>query len=313
MCLSSAGVETKTGREPFDTVEVRDSNATPAPVRNKIEVSKVHPVQGGDNASVPRFRIHLTYEGTGFHGWQRQDPPSGEPVRTVQGVVEQAVSEALGQRVVVQGASRTDAGVHALDQIAAFSAECRIPLDRLARAITARLPDDVQVVSAHAAPDGFDPSIHCASKGYRYRIRHGVGADLPPPLFDRRLIWFTFHDLDSAAMRTAAPAFEGTHDFLAMTRVDHGRESTVRTVHQCRVRVGGPHDLEIAVAGPGFLYNMVRIIAGTLVEVGRGRLAPEAIAAILASRDRRHAGPTLPPHGLRLEWIHLDPRWRMES
>lgn len=266
----------------------------------------------GDNVRVPRYRLHLAYEGTDFHGWQRQDPPDGEPLRTVQAVVEGAVSTVLGAPTVVQGASRTDAGVHARDQVAAFSAETRIPIERMAQAITSRLPADVQVRSAHRAPAGFDPSIHCASKGYRYRIRDGVGADAPVPLFDRRTIWFTFHRLDVEAMRRAAPAIEGEHDFRAMTRADHGRESTVRRVHACRVRRTSDHDVEIDVSGPGFLYNMVRIIAGTLVEVGRGRLAPAAVSAILASGDRALAGPTLPPHGLCLEWIHLDAPWRCE-
>lgn len=234
-------------------------------------------------------------------------------MRTVQGVVEEAISAALGQRVLVQGASRTDSGVHALDQVAAFTADCRIPVERLAQAITARLPEDVQVRSAHGARDDFDPSVHCASKGYRYRIRHGVGIDVPQPLFDRRTIWRTFHRLDVAAMQRASAAFEGTHDFLSMTRLDHGRDSTVRTIHTCRVRVISANDAEIDVAGPGFLYNMVRIIAGTLVEVGRGRIDADAITSILESQDRRRAGPTLPPNGLRLEWIYLDPKWRSEG
>jgi len=98
-----------------------------------------------------------------------------------------------------------------------------------------------------------------------------------------------------------------------MTRVNHGRESTVRTIHTCRVREVPPHDIEIDVAGPGFLYNMVRIIAGTLVEVGRGRIDPDAIASILISRDRSKGGPTLPPQGLCLQWIHLDPKWLVDA
>lgn len=261
---------------------------------------------------MPRFRIHLAYEGSEFHGWQRQEPADGSLVRTVQSVVEQAVSSVIGQPVAVKGASRTDAGVHALDQVAAFSAECRVPIERLAQAITARLPDDVQVRSAHRASELFDPSIHCASKGYRYRIRHGVGHGVALPLFDRRSVWFTFHRLDVGAMRRAASAFVGEHDFLAMTRADHGRASTVRRVHACQVRERGEHDVEIDVAGPGFLYNMVRIIAGTLVAVGRGRIDPASVGELLASRDRSRAGPTLPPHGLRLEWVHLDPQWTRE-
>lgn len=261
---------------------------------------------------MPRFRLHIAYEGTDFHGWQRQEPPDGTPLRTVQAVVEHAVSTVLGQTTMVRGASRTDSGVHAIDQVAAFTAECRVPIERLAQAISSKLPDDVQIRSAHLAPEDFDPGIHCASKGYRYRIRHGLNVGAPVPLFDRRTIWFTFNRLDVSAMRSAAGAFEGEHDFLSMTRADHGRESTVRRIHSCRVRERGPYDIEIDVAGPGFLYNMVRIIAGTLVEVGRSRINAADVATILESRDRSRAGPTLPPHGLRLEWIHLAPQWRME-
>jgi len=262
---------------------------------------------------MPRFRLHLAYDGTDFHGWQRQEPPGASPLRTVQGVVEEAVSTAVGAPTRVQGASRTDSGVHAKMQIAAFDTETRIPVDRLAAAISSRLPEDVQVLSAHAAPAEFDPSVHCASKGYRYRIRHGVGQGVAQPLFDRRWVWFTFHRLDPAAMQRAAGAFEGTRDFLAMTSADHGRETTVRTIHTCRVRAIDAHDLAIDVAGPGFLYNMVRIIAGTIVEVGRGRIPATEVTAILDSMDRRRAGPTLPAHGLCLEWIHLDPKWRCEA
>jgi len=259
---------------------------------------------------MPRFRLHLAYDGTAFHGWQRQDPPGQEPQRTVQGSLEQALAVVFGALVRTQGASRTDAGVHAKDQVVAFSAESRIPIDRLAAAINARLPDDMQVLSAHAAPDGFDPSIHCASKGYRYRIRPAAGRTSPVPLFDRHFVFHTFHALDLDAMQQAAGAFEGTHDFLAVTCADHGRESTIRTVNTCRVARVGAHDLAIDVAGPGFLYNMVRIIAGTLVEVGRGRVPPGLVPDILASLDRGRAGPTLPAHGLTLEWTHLGERWR---
>lgn len=262
---------------------------------------------------MPRFRLHLAYEGTDFHGWQRQEPPGGAPLRTVQGVLEGALAAVFGTVIRAQGASRTDAGVHAKDQVVAFSAESRIPLERLVPAINARLPEDIRVLSAHPAPPEFDPSVHCASKGYRYRIRPEAGRSAPTPLFDRRTILHTWHRLDSEAMARAAPAFEGTRDFLAVTSADHGRESTVRTIHSCRVWRTGAHDLAIDVAGPGFLYNMVRIIAGTLVAVGLGRIAPDEVPAILDSLDRRRAGPTLPPHGLTLEWIHIDPMWRMEA
>jgi tRNA pseudouridine38-40 synthase len=249
-----------------------------------------------------RFALRLAYDGTDFHGWQRQEPPNAAPLRTVQGELDRALVEVLQQPVTCQGASRTDAGVHAEAQVAAFSAECRIPVGRIAAALNARLPEDMRVMTAWPVPDDFDPVGDACSKGYRYEIAlmRPFRARLP---FDRRTVYPAQHDLDLARMRAAATLLVGEHDFAAFAHAQHGRESTVRRVHACEVSTLSDDRVAIDVSGNGFLYNMVRIIAGTLVEVGRGRIEPHAIPSMLASKDRASAGPTLPPNGLRLRWI----------
>jgi tRNA pseudouridine38-40 synthase len=252
---------------------------------------------------MPRYRLLVAYDGTDFHGWQRQEPPGEAPLRTVQGALEEAVATVVGAKVPVMGASRTDAGVHAAGQVAAFTAETSVPADRLALAINARLPRDVRVLRADAVADAFDPISDCASKCYRYSIVHSDRGLTVASVFDRRTAWSTWHRLDADAMRAAAGALVGTHDFAAFAQVNHGRESTVRTVFGCAVTAPAPGRAVIEVAGDGFLYNMVRIIAGTLVEAGRGKVGPADVRRALETGDRTATGPTLPPHGLRLEWV----------
>lgn len=257
---------------------------------------------------MPRFRLLVAYDGTDFHGWQRQEPPGLAPLRTVQGELERAVRDAVGAGSPVVGASRTDSGVHAEGQVAAFTAETRIPVERLAHALNARLPDDMQVRGAEVVDDAFDPISDCTSKCYRYRVRFPTAKDPFPPLFERRWTWWTVHRLELEAMRSAAGALVGTHDFAAFAAAAHGRESTVRSIHGCTVSMPREGAIEIDVAGNGFLYNMVRIVAGTLVEAGRGRIDAARVREALAGGDRRHSGPTLPPCGLCLRWIHYGPK-----
>ena len=259
------------------------------------------------NGGVPRYGLLVAYDGTAFHGWQRQEPPGAEPLRTVQGVLQEAVRTVVGEPVTLLGASRTDAGVHARGQVAAFTTSRVIPVERLSLAITSRCPPDVQVRGAMVVPEAFDPISDARAKGYRYSLQHGRPSEVPPPLFDRTLVYSTWHRLDPSRMKAAADRLVGRHDFASFTRADHGRESTVRTIHTCTVHATGPHRIEIDVSGDGFLYNMVRIIAGTLVEAGRGRMTPEQVAALLAAPARERAGPTLPPEGLCLSWIHDGP------
>jgi tRNA pseudouridine38-40 synthase len=251
---------------------------------------------------MPRFRLVVAYDGTHFHGWQRQDPPGAPSLRTVQGVLEAAVATAVKRRVIVMGASRTDSGVHGFGQVAAFTAETRIPVERMALAINARLPRDVRVRSAEVADPHFNPISDCVSKCYRYSIAHGdLGTD-GNLLFEKRYVWSTRHPLDHTRMAAAAAVLVGTHDFAAFAQASHGRETTVRSIYGCTVISPQPGRITIEVAGNGFLYNMVRIIAGTLVEVGRGKIDVAHVREALATCDRSATGPTMPPHGLRLEW-----------
>ncbi|MFO0826951.1 MAG: tRNA pseudouridine(38-40) synthase TruA [Phycisphaerales bacterium] len=253
---------------------------------------------------MPRYKLTIAYDGTEFHGWQRQEPPGATPLRTVQGVVQDAVRIAVGAPARLVGASRTDAGVHAIGQVAAFTADTRIPIDRLAYAITSRLPGDVQVLDATVAPEAFDPISDAVSKCYRYSIAYALSKPRHPPLFERRYVCWELHALDVARMHQAAQRLVGEHDFAAFAHSLHGRESTVRKIHQCVVSSPMPGRVHIDVAGNGFLYHMVRIIAGTLVDVGRGRLTADDLSAALESRDRLRTGQTLPAQGLCLRWIH---------
>ncbi|TVQ60974.1 MAG: tRNA pseudouridine(38-40) synthase TruA [Phycisphaerales bacterium] len=271
---------------------------------------------------VARYALTIAYDGTDFHGWQKQyraAPPeaplpegaerdaSGRIVlRTVQSVVERAVRESVREPVELRGASRTDAGVHALAQCAVFTTSDErqgAPDDRLAMAINARLPDDALVTEARRVHPTFDPIGHCVAKGYRYTLH--VSPDRP--LWNRHYAHHVHVPLDVDAMREGASRLVGQHDFAAFAAAHHGRKSTVRTVLACVVQQPNDTAITIDISGDGFLYNMVRIVAGTLVDVGRGRMTPDDVGAALASLDRRNAGPTLPPQGLRLEWIRHHP------
>ena len=253
---------------------------------------------------MPRYMLTVAYDGTNFHGWQKQAAlDDAESPRTVQGELEHAVRIVVREPVNVLGASRTDAGVHAEGQVAAFSTTLELRPERMMAAINSRLPEDVQVRSARIVDEAFNPIGDAVAKGYRYRIAYGCRELHLRPLFDRHFVFWTAHDLDPQKMHAAAQHIIGTHDFTSFTRLHHGRESTVRTVFDCEVHGTGERRCEMNVAGNGFLYNMVRVIAGTLVEVGRGEISPEAIPAILAARERTEAGPTLPPNGLCLMWV----------
>ncbi len=284
---------------------------------------------------MPRYRLTIAYDGTRFHGWQKQagegveeqnagalevNPSEGAEraagaelsdealvgaapaLRTVQSVVERAVRLTVRERVRVLGASRTDSGVHARGQVAAFTcADDRRgpPEERLAEAMNARLPEDVMVTECARARDDFDPIGDCESKGYRYSLRVGRHR----PLWDR---WFVHHvreELDDGLMRAVAARLVGEHDFAAFAKAGHGRLSTVRRVLTCDVSRPRGDRIEIEVSGTGFLHNMVRIIAGTLVDAGKGKLSAAEVDEALRTGDRRMAGPTLPAGGLCLEWI----------
>ena len=258
------------------------------------------------SGSVRTIRLIVAYEGTRFSGWQVQ------PGRTtVQGTLAEAIRAISGETVVPKGASRTDAGVHALGQVAAFTTASRLEPARWMRALNAKLPADVVVVESRLAPPGFDPVGAAVRKRYRYRIHDAAWR----PVLDRHLVWRWKSVLDVTAMQRAAECLVGRHDFTSFESTPSTRRSKVRTIFSATVArrwgCSGYDDAEAAevwieLVGDGFLYNMVRIITGSLVMVGSGVRDPEWLGEALAARSRPAAGPTAPPEGLVLVSIDLD-------
>ena len=253
-----------------------------------------------------RYRMIVAYDGTDFHGWQKQVHPERRYLRTVQDVLEKAVVKVMRQPIVLTGASRTDSGVHARGQVVSFDAANEISPDKLILGFNSWLPDDVQVRAVDVVHNKFNPINHCTSKGYSYKLAHGCSNPLRKPLFNRRFYAFTAYALNVEKMQQAAEYFLGEHDFAGFTKLNHGRKTTIRRVDQCGVQETEDWKITIQVAGAGFLWNMVRIIAGTLLEVGRGYTSPDAVPEIIASCDRRRAGKTMPAQGLSLDWVAFD-------
>ena len=247
----------------------------------------------------PRYKLTIGYDGKYFAGWQKQHPPGKEPLRTVCEVLERALMKIMKQKITLVGASRTDSGVHALGQVAHFNADTRIPIQRMCHAINSRLPEDLQIYDVREVPKTFHSIRDALRKQYRFRI---FGNRQHRALFERGYVWQYFHELDVQKMQDAADRLVGTHDFEGFSGASHGRKSTIRTILNCEVhRVG--KEVHVVVEGNGFLYNMVRIIVGTLAEVGRGRYGPDRIDRILETTDRKLAGVTAGGCGLCLEWI----------
>ncbi len=238
-----------------------------------------------------RIKLTLEYDGTHFHGWQVQ-AATGE--RTVQGVVEGALASVPGARPKIMAAGRTDAGVHALAMVAHYDTEDAIPTSKVPSALNVRLPRDVVVLEAEEVPLTFQSQFDCLYRRYLYRMRLARAGSQGMALERHRLL-FLSQRLDVETMQKAAPLFEGAHDFAALATQE--TRGTVRTLHMCRLGAQGL-DLTLHVVGDGFLRNMVRAIVGTLLYVGEGKLTPEDVPEILASRDRQRAGPNVPPHGL---------------
>lgn len=240
-----------------------------------------------------KVKVTLEYDGSDFYGWQVQ-AKTGE--RTVQGTFQTALTDIPGAVPRVMAAGRTDAGVHALAMIAHYLTDDTIPLANTAPALNARLPGDVRVLKAEDAPPEFEAQFGCLYRRYEYRLRslHGKNG-LSSAALNRRRVLFLSQRLDVRAMQAAAPHFEGTRDFAALATQE--TRGTVRTVYRCRLTVCEA-DLTLHVAADGFLRNMVRALVGTLLWVGEGKLRPEAVPELLATKDRRRMGPNVPPHGL---------------
>jgi len=264
------------------------------------------------------LKITLAYDGTGFVGWQRQAAGT-----SIQALVEDALRDLDGRSVPVIGAGRTDAGVHALGQVASFSLAREMTPHTLVRALNARLPDSVRIVAAAEAPPSFHARFDARTKTYRYRMWQG--AVIAP--FERYYAWHLTGTLDVDHMAKAARLIEGRHDFAAFQTAGGTAQTTERDVLSSAVldglgQVGRAGQLGLVgqdgligqegrlivyeITGTGFLRHMVRSIAGTLVEIGRGRRTPDSMAEVIRSRDRERAGPTAPAAGLFLAAVSYD-------
>ena len=242
-------------------------------------------------------KLTIAYDGSDYHGWQIQ-PGSV----TVQGVITEALRSLLGPKARICGASRTDAGVSALGQVGLIQIDSPIPTENLARAITDRLPKTIAIVRAEEVAMGFDVIGDVTNKLYRYTIWHGPVR----PVLHLRHCWHVTAALDVAAMNEAAGRLVGRNDFKSFATAGDRREDSVRTIFRCEVADDPADDgrwVYVEAEGDGFLYNMVRNMVGTLVEVGVGRWPPEKISEIIEARDRKAAGPIAPPNGLCLMWI----------
>lgn len=239
------------------------------------------------------FKVTIAYDGTAYHGWQRQ-----QNALAVQEVFEDALEDLTGQKIVVQGCSRTDAGVHAREYVLSFGLESTINCRGIQFGMNSRLPDDIAVLKCEEADSGFHARYHCIGKEYEY-IVHNSQVKNP---FYKNSAFRIWYPIDAEKINKAAQDFVGTHDFKAMCSTACTKENTVRTIHHFNVKRDG--ELVIFnVSGNGFLYNMVRIMVGTLLFVNEGKIGENDIPVILKSLDRTKAGKTVPPQGLYLNKV----------
>ncbi len=243
-----------------------------------------------------RIKLVVAYDGTSYSGWQLQ-----KNAVTIEQKLNEALSGLLGEEIVVTGASRTDAGVHSLGNVCVFDTNTRIPAEKISFALNSRLPEDIVVQDSCEVDLEFHPRAGKSSKTYEYRV---LNRTFPDPT-RRRDTYFYHYELDVLAMQKAAAYLEGEHDFKSFCSVHAQVETTVRTIYSCTV-TKDDDVIKIRVTGNGFLYNMVRIIAGTLIEVGAGKRAPEEILDMLEKADRCSAGPTAPAHGLTMICINYE-------
>lgn len=240
-----------------------------------------------------RIKLTVAYDGTNYCGWQIQ--PNGI---TVEEVLNKSLSRLTGEDIRIIGASRTDSGVHARGNVAVFDTETSIPAERIAYALNQKLPEDIVIVRSEEVALDWHPRYCDCTKTYEYHI---YNADVPDPT--RRLTtYFVSYRLDIEKMRKAAEYLVGEHDFASFCNIRTNVESTVRTIYELQV-IKNEEDVTIRIRGNGFLYNMVRIIVGTLLRVGRGFYTPEQVKDILEAKDRQAAGVTAPPQGLMLVGI----------
>lgn len=237
------------------------------------------------------YRIILQYEGTKYQGWQRQDSTDN----TIQGKLEALLSKMCGEPVEIQGSGRTDAGVHAFGQVANFHGNTKLTTEEIMEYMNRYLPEDIGVISVEQVPERFHSRLNAKGKVYRYRVMTGN----IPHVFDRKYVYEHPERLDIEAMRKAAVMLVGTHDFKSFTSAKRGKKSTVRTIEAIEIQENGD-EVCFTYKGDGFLYHMVRILTGTLLEVGEGKRPCTDISEILKVRDREKAGFLAPAKGLAL-------------
>lgn len=235
------------------------------------------------------YKIVLEYEGTRYNGWQRQVATPN----TIQGVIEEAIKNVTGEKVEINGSGRTDAGTHALGQVANFklSKEYENIMDEL----NDELPSDIRILSCERVDDRFHARLNAVGKTYCYKIDTGKKVNV----FTRRTVNHFNYELDVEAMKKAAAVLEGTHDFKSFCSNKRIKKTTVRTIYSINIDVKGT-EIVFTYRGDGFLYNMVRILTGTLIEVGLGKFKADDINEIIEVKDRSRAGMTMPPRGLTL-------------
>ena len=237
-----------------------------------------------------RVKLTIAYDGTNYCGWQIQ--PNGI---TIEEVINKALEKLTGESILVIGASRTDSGVHAMGNVAVFDTETTIPAEKIAVALNQKLPEDIVIVKSEEVPLDFHPRYCDCSKTYEYHI---INTQIPVPT-KRLTSWFVSYQLDIDKMRQAAEYLVGEHDFISFCNVRTDVENNVRTITALDILTDG-NEITIRITGDGFLYNMVRIIVGTLIRVGRGFYEPEKVKEILEAKDRKAAGVTAPANGLML-------------
>jgi tRNA pseudouridine38-40 synthase len=251
------------------------------------------------------IKLTLAYDGTDFHGWQLQP---GQP--TIQGALTDVLQKITQERILIHAAGRTDAGVHALGQVAHFRARSELTAEEYQRAFNALLPPSIRVMSAEEVGPDFHARWNALAKTYRYRIYRGR---VVPP-FEWRFVLHYPYSLDEAAMMHAARQFEGEHDFSAFAASSGSEEedkdrTTVRVIYSAEVVREG-EELIFRVRGKSFLRYMVRKMAGTVMEAGKGRLQPDGVSTLFASKDRSKSGMTLPPQGLCLMSVEYAKPWK---
>jgi tRNA pseudouridine38-40 synthase len=239
-------------------------------------------------------KLTIEYDGTNYHGWQSQSN-----AKTVQETVERAIHGLTGEVININGSSRTDQGVHAYGQVANFFTESNIPHDRFSYALNRLLPEDIIIRKSEEVSMDFHARYCAKGKKYRYLI---YNSSFPSAIFRNRS-YHVSHNLDLDSMKKALPFFKGTHDFSAFKATGSSVKTSVRTIFDANLSKID-NNICFEVSGDGFLYNMVRIMVGTLVDVGMGRIRAEDIPDIIESRDRKRAGRTAPPQGLYLVEVY---------